>query len=162
MVCGFGMCSALVMSYSRLPMVLAEDGFLPRIFTRCHSRSGAPWVSIAVCALAWTLVLKLPFDRLLALDVILYGLSLILEFLALICLRIKEPRLERPFRVPGGILGAVLIGIGPTLLIGFGIFHEREKEAGGINALLLGAILTALGPIVYLISRLWHRSTLAH
>jgi hypothetical protein len=34
----------------------------------------------------------------------IYGASLTLEFVALICLRIREPELKRPFRVPGGCL----------------------------------------------------------
>src|SRR5207249_594722 len=53
MVCGFGMCNALVLSYSRLPVVLAEHGYLPAAFSRCLRRTGAPWVAILVCAVAW-------------------------------------------------------------------------------------------------------------
>ena len=34
------------------------------------------------------------------LDILLYGASLVLEFLALIVLRIREPQLVRPFRCP--------------------------------------------------------------
>jgi len=40
--------------------------------------------------------LKLPFERLISIDLILYGSSLILEFLALIFLRLREPELPRP------------------------------------------------------------------
>src|SRR5262249_11208896 len=49
MISAFGMFNSLVLSYSRLPVVLAEDGFLPRVFTR-RLRTGAPWVAILVCA----------------------------------------------------------------------------------------------------------------
>lgn len=51
-LCGLGMFNALVMSYSRIPMVLAQDGFLPKVFTKLHPKTGAPWVSICVCSLA--------------------------------------------------------------------------------------------------------------
>ena len=44
------------------------------------------------------------------LDILLYGASLVLEFLALIVLRIREPQLLRPFRVPGGMFGAIAVG----------------------------------------------------
>ena len=47
--------------------------------------------------LAWALALKLPFERLISIDLILYGSSLLLEFVALVVLRIREPELERPF-----------------------------------------------------------------
>jgi amino acid transporter len=153
MISAFGMFNALVLSYSRIPVVLAEDGYLPAILKRRHSRTGAPSVAIIACAVAWALALQLSLPRLFALDIILYGLSLMLEFVALIYLRVREPELPRPFRVPGGMPGAVLLGVGPALLIAVAIYHERAEMAGPINALLLGGILVALGPIVYFASR---------
>ena len=82
-ICGVGMFNALMMSYTRLPIAMAEDGMLPRVFLR-RNRRGVPWVSVVVCGLGWALALKLPFERLISIDLILYGSSLILEFLALI------------------------------------------------------------------------------
>src|SRR5258706_475912 len=73
-VCAVGMFNALVMSYSRVPLALATDGFLPKIVARLHPRSGAPWVAILLCAVAYASSLGLGFDRLVELDVLLYGL----------------------------------------------------------------------------------------
>ena len=84
MLSACGMFNALVMSYSRLPLAMAEDGMLPRIFARRHPRTQAPWVSIAALAAAWALCLDLGFERLITLDILLYGASLILEFVALV------------------------------------------------------------------------------
>jgi amino acid transporter len=156
MISAFGMFNALVLSYSRVPMAMAEDGYLPAAFTRCHPRTGAPWVAILACAAAWTLALGLSLPRLFALDIMLYGLSLLLEFIALVVLRKREPGLARPFRVPGGLVLAAGLGLGPAILILVAVFHERDKEAGPINVLLLGGILVALGPLLYLASR-WRR-----
>jgi amino acid transporter len=89
-ITGIGMFNALVMSYTRVPMAMAEDGMLPRAMARCNSR-GVPWVSVLLCGLAWALALKLPFERLISIDLILYGTSLLLEFVALIVLRLREP-----------------------------------------------------------------------
>jgi amino acid transporter len=127
MVAMVGMFNALVLSYSRVPMVLARDGYLPAVFARLSTRTGAPWVSIVVCASCWALALGLPLRRLFALDIVLYGLSLILEFVALVVLRIREPALARPFRAPGGLIGAALLGVGPTLLIGAAIVEQAGK-----------------------------------
>jgi amino acid transporter len=157
MISAFGMFNALIMSYSRVPMVLAEDGYLPAIFKRCHPQTGTPWVAIIACPTAWAIALQLSLPRLFALDVILYGLSLLLEFVALVVLRLREPALPRPFRVPGGLPLAIGLGIGPAILIALAMFHERDQLAGPINALLLGGILVALGPIVYLASRWWRQ-----
>jgi amino acid transporter len=87
-----------VLSLTRLPMVMAEDGYLPRVFTRRDARWGAPWVSILVCAIFWAICFPLGFEKSLILDVLLTGLSILLEFWALVALRVREPELARPFR----------------------------------------------------------------
>src|SRR5271167_2458369 len=107
MMSGFGMFNALVMSYSRLPLAMAQDGMLPKVFGKLHPKSRAPWVAILALAVGWGLALNLGFERLVTLDIMIYGASLALEFVALIVLRIREPELKRPFRVPGGMFGAI-------------------------------------------------------
>lgn len=144
----FGMFNALVLSYSRLPYAMALDGMLPRVFTRL-SRSGAPWVAILACAIAWAGCLELGFERLVLMDVMLCGLSLLLEFVALIVLRVREPNLPRPFRVPGGMTGAVLVGIGPMFLLAFSMIHADREQVFGMNALVLGLLLMAAGVVAY-------------
>jgi amino acid transporter len=129
MIAALATFNSLVLSYSRVPVVLALDGYLPAVFTRLHPRTGAPWVAILACAAAWALALQLSLPRLFALDVILYGLSLLLEFAALVVLRIREPQLVRPFRVPGGTAVALFLGLGPALLIGLGIYDQGRKWA---------------------------------
>jgi amino acid transporter len=48
-----GCFNALMLSFTRLPMVMAEEGVLPKFLARRHSQSGAPWVAIIICAVAW-------------------------------------------------------------------------------------------------------------
>ena len=155
-VCGIGMFNALVLSYTRVPMVMARDGFLPRAFTRTLPSSETPWVSVLVCCILWTLCLTLGFQRLIELDVLVYGLSLGLEFVALAVLRVREPSLPRPFRVPGGAVGAALLGVPPMALIGVALWsgrHETTVPDGRLPTLLLGSMLVAAGPLVYGIGR---------
>src|SRR5881394_2997559 len=109
MFSAFGMFNALVMSYSRLPLAMAQDGMLPRFVGKLNRRR-APWVAITALAIGWACCLGLGFERLVTIDILIYGLSLALEFLALIVLRVREPNLARPFRVPGGMVGAVALG----------------------------------------------------
>ncbi len=149
MICGLGMTNALVLSYTRVPFAMAEDGFLPRAFLSVHPKTGAPWVSIVVCAIAWTLCLPLGFERLVLIDLILYGLSLMLEFVALVTLRVREPDLPRRFRVPGGVIGAAALGVGPgALLVLTYVRGESERTPLG-----LGAILAGLGVVMYFVSK---------
>jgi amino acid transporter len=149
LISAFGMLNALVMSYSRLPLAMAQDGMLPEIFAKTHRRTGAPWVAILACGAGWALCLGLGFERLITLDVLLTGASLILEFAALVALRISEPDLERPFRVPGGLAGAILVGICPTLLLGFSVVHSETERVVGMNGLVFGTLLIVAGFVAY-------------
>lgn len=152
MVGAFGTCNALTMALSRLPAVLAEDGYLPRVFAWRHPKTGAPVVAIFACALAWALALNLSFAKLIILDVLLTGLSLLMEFAALIVLRIREPELPRPYKVPGGLVGAIGITICPAALLVLAVVRNKAEAVGPVNALQLGAILIAAGTGTYVIS----------
>jgi amino acid transporter len=152
-ISGVGMFNALMMSYTRIPYALAQERLLPRAFARLN-RAGAPWVSILVLAIAWGLAVRISFERLISIDLVLYGGALILEFIALVVLRLREPTLTRPFRVPGGTAGAILSGIGPTILIAFAMYAARAERVAGLPALAFAALVAAAGPIFYLIARL--------
>jgi amino acid transporter len=145
MMSAFGMFNALVMSYSRVPLAMAQDGMLPRVFAKMTKKTDAPWVSIVVLAVCWAPCLLLGFERLVSLDVLLYGMSLMLEFIALIALRIKEPTLRRPFKVPGGMFGAVMLGAFPLALLVIAVVHGEEERILGMSALTFGLILIAGG-----------------
>src|ERR1700704_5918012 len=127
MISEFGTFNSLLMSYSRLPVAMAEDGHLPKFFTR-KLKNGAPWVAIVILSIAWAASLGLSFDKLIMLDILLYGASLVLEFLALIVLRIREPQLPRPFRVPGGMAGAIAVAVGPTALLVIALVKNRGEQ----------------------------------
>ncbi len=129
MMSAFGMFNALVMSYSRLPLAMARDGMLPKIFAKTSARTQAPWVAIIACATCWALCLGLGFKRLVTLDIMLYGAALMLEFVTLVALRIREPQLKREFRVPGGLTGAILAGVFPLALLSLALV-ESETEIG--------------------------------
>jgi amino acid transporter len=153
-ICGIGMFNALMMSYTRLPIAMAADGLLPRVFLR-RNRRGVPWVSVLVCGLGWALALKLPFERLISIDLILYGSSLILEFLALIFLRVREPELPRPFRA-GSFTFACLLAVGPTALIAYALYASRSETLGDpgtpfahVSSLAFAAAVALLGPAFY-------------
>jgi amino acid transporter len=148
---GFGMFNALMMSYTRVPYALAEEGLLPKVVAR-RTESGVPWVSVVLCSVAWALALGMSFERLISIDLVLYGGALVLEFVALVVLRVKEPGLVRPFQVPGGLWGAVAMGAGPTLLIGFALWAARGERVAGLPALGFAAIVAVGGPLVYVVA----------
>ena len=154
MLNGAGMFNALMLSYARVPYALALDGLLPRFLTRT-TRSSVPWASVLVCAVAWALALRLSFERLISIDLVLYGASLLLEFVALAVLRLREPSLPRPFRIPGGLTAAILAGVGPAALIAFALYAARDERVGPLPALAFAALVAAAGPLAYLLARMW-------
>ena len=147
-ITGVGMFNALQMSYTRLPMAMALDGMLPRVLARRNQR-GVPWVSVLLCGVAWALALNLPFERLISIDLILYGSSLLLEFAALAVLRFREPHLARPFKA-GSRTFACLLGVAPAVLIAYALYVSRaDKIIGTTSALLVATVVGLIGPILY-------------
>jgi amino acid transporter len=152
MMSAFGMFNALVMSYSRLPLVMAWDGMLPKVFGKTSKRTNAPWVAILVCATCWAFCLGLGFKRLVTLDIMLYGASLMLEFVTLVVLRIKEPGLKREFRVPGGMAGAITCGIFPLALLILATVEGGHETVLGMNGLLFGGVIIFAGFLIYFVT----------
>jgi amino acid transporter len=160
MMSAFGMFNALVMSYSRLPLAMAQDGMLPKVFGKTHSKTRAPCVAIVVLATGWALCLGLGFERLVTLDIILYGASLMLEFVTLVVLRIREPELKREFRVPGGLAGAISVGVFPLLVLGLAVVHGWSETVLGMNGLVFGTVIIFAGFAMYLVTARLRRRTL--
>ena len=149
---GLGTFNALTLSLTRLPYAMAEDGLLPRVLARRWA-NGVPWVSVLACSLGWALALGFTFERLISIDLVLYGAALLLEFVALVVLRIREPQLRRPFKIPGGLAAAITVGMGPAFLIAFALWAARDERVAGLPALAFAAIVAAAGPLAYLLAR---------
>jgi len=150
-----GSFGALMMSFTRLPLVMAEDGYLPRIFKGRNARTGAPLAAIAACAILWAASFPLGFEKNLLLDVMLTGLSILLEFWALVALRVREPDLPRPFRVPGGIAGTIAIGVPPLALMIAALARNRTELVGSTNELVIGVAIIVAGVALYFLSRFY-------
>jgi amino acid transporter len=152
MMSAFGMFNALVLSYSRLPLAMARDGMLPKFFGKISARTQSPWVAILFCATCWALCLGLGFKRLVTLDIMLYGLSLMLEFVTLVALRIREPELKRGFRVPGGLTGTILAGVFPLLFLSLAMVESNHETVLGMNGLLFGVLIIMAGFLIYFVT----------
>ena len=147
-----GSFNALTLSYTRLPYAMACDGLLPPVFAR-RLPNRVPWVALLACALCWALALGLSFERLITIDLLLWGSSLLLEFAALIVLRVREPGLRRPFRIPGPLPVAVLAGLGPAAMTVFALYTARAERTAGMPALLFAGLIAAIGLPLYALAK---------
>ncbi len=147
-----GTFNALTLSYTRLPYAMACDGLLPRVLAR-RNAARVPWVALLACAVLWALALNLTFERLISIDVLLWGMSLLLEFAALIVLRRSEPALFRPFRVPGGLPVAYAMAAGPAGLIAFALWAARGEHVGRMPASLFAVLIALAGLPAYAVVR---------
>ncbi|MGB6683931.1 MAG: APC family permease, partial [Candidatus Acidiferrum sp.] len=161
MMSAFGMFNALVMSYSRLPLAMARDGMLPKVFAKTSAKTHTPWVAIVACAACWALCLGFKFEKLVTLDIMLYGASLMLEFVTLVVLRIREPELKRAFKVPGGLAGAITCGIFPLLLMSLAMVKSGSETILGMNGLVFGGIIIVGGVILYWSTKPLRRAVIA-
>ncbi|KAI5438263.1 probable polyamine transporter At1g31830 isoform X1 [Lathyrus oleraceus] len=111
-----GMFVAEMSSDSFQLLGMAERGMLPEFFTK-RSRHGTPLAGILFSASGVILLSWLSFQEIVAAENFLYCIGMILEFTAFILLKIKHPNAPRPYKVPGGTTGAIIMCIPPTVLI---------------------------------------------
>ncbi|MGL5827321.1 MAG: APC family permease [Nocardioides sp.] len=151
-VSAIGLFTAWLMSYSRIPFALANDGYLPAGLARLHPTRGTPIRTIVIAAIICSLVTLLPFGQLAALSVLVGGCVIMLEFVTLIVMRRKYPDLERPFRVPGGRWVPYLLISSPALVIAIAVYYTVLESGllAGIGYAIVG-LLT--GVIAYVVLR---------
>ncbi|HVZ78074.1 MAG TPA: APC family permease, partial [Gemmatimonadaceae bacterium] len=152
-VSALALFNALLLAYSRIPFVMAADGWLPRPLARTNAQ-GAPQNAIVVSALCYSIFVLLPFGRLVVADVLLYSLALFLEFAALIALRAREPDLRGAFRIPVGRRGVIALAALPTVILLFVIGASFRDGEYAMPALVGSAVAMLLGPVVYRLAQL--------
>ncbi len=146
-LCAAGMFLAALLSWSRLAEAMAIDGWLPGGLARRSPRTGTPVASVVLGGVLSALFLGLGLKRLVEIYVLLYGAALMLEFVALVALRIREPALRRPFRIPGGVAGCAALAVPPAVMLAVaGWMGRDEPGAFGLSALQIALLLAATGP----------------
>ncbi|KAL2348806.1 hypothetical protein Fmac_002806 [Flemingia macrophylla] len=121
-----GMFVAEMSSDSFQLLGMAERGLLPEFFSK-RSRHGTPLIGILFSASGVVLLSWLSFQEIVAAENFLYCFGMILEFISFILLRIKHPNASRPYKIPGGTAGAILMCIPPTILICVVLFFSTLK-----------------------------------
>ena len=138
LVSAMGLLNALLCTSARVPYAMAQRGTLPGCFARLHQRHATPWIAIIVNSAGVACLISFSFKDLIQVDMFLYALALIIEFAALLWLRVRQPDMPRPYRVPLGIPGAIALSVSPVALCALSIFLAdeltKQVSVGGIVA----------------------------
>jgi amino acid transporter len=151
-VSAVGLFSAWLLSYSRIPFALANDGYLPKNLGTLHPTRQTPVRTIVIAGIICSLVTLLPFEQLAALSVLVGGCVIMLEFVTLIVMRRRYPELVRPFKVPGGALVPYVILALPATVIAIAVYFTVLESGlvAGVGYAIVG-LLT--GVIAYVVLR---------
>jgi amino acid transporter len=152
MLSALALFNALLLAYSRIPFVMAEDGLLPSVLRRTDAR-GTPRNAVLFAAVCYSLFMLMPFGGLVVADVLLYSLALMLEFGALLQLRRREPSLRGVFRIPLNTTGVAVLAALPMAVLLLVIALSLVDGEYGLPALAGAGVAIALGPLCYGLAR---------
>ncbi|KAL3616359.1 hypothetical protein CASFOL_039749 [Castilleja foliolosa] len=112
-----GLFEAQLSSCSYQLLGMADLAVLPRFFASRSKRFNTPWVGILVSTLIVLSVSYMSYTDIIASANFLYSLGMLLEFASFIWLRRKYPLMKRPYRVPLGVPGLVVMCLIPSVFL---------------------------------------------
>jgi amino acid transporter len=147
MITNISLLNATVLTSTRMPSTMAEDGYLPAPLSARHPRYGTPWIAIIVSSMIYALLAQKTMVQLLTVYVWLRIGVTVLTVLASCRLRKMQPDLRRPFRIPWGRAGLLCVSVAPLVmsviaLVGSDPFARK-----------FGPVPVLLGPAMYFVLR---------
>jgi amino acid transporter len=143
MVANVALLNSTVLTTTRMPFAMAEDGYLPAVLTRKHSRYGTPWLAIVVSAIIYALLAWQSLTQLITVYIWLRSATTVLTVLSAWKLRRTKPNMARAFKIPGGNVGLFYVVGAPVVMAMLALLGSDRFGMIG------GAIAMALGPAVY-------------
>jgi len=116
MIGNVALLNATVLTSTRMPSTMAEDGYLPAVFSARHPRYGTPWIAIITSSVVYALLAQKTMVQLLTIYVWLRIGVTILTVLSAWGLRKTKPDLARPFRIPWGRAGLFYVVAAPLIM----------------------------------------------
>ena len=139
--------NSTVLSSTRMPFAMAEDGYLSPFLTRLHPKFGTPWMAILISAAIYTVFAWNTLTQLISVYIWLRIATSVLTVLSAWQLRRKRPDLERAFRIPWGSKGLAYAVIAPLIMSGVALIASDKF------GLRYGPLVLLLGPVAYFFFR---------
>jgi amino acid transporter len=116
MITNLSLLNATVLTSTRMPSTMAEDGYLPAVFAAKHPRYGTPWIAILASSAVYALLAQKTLAQLLTVYIGLRIAVTVMTVLAAWRLRKTKPKLVRPFRIPWGRAGLLYVVVAPLAM----------------------------------------------
>jgi amino acid transporter len=144
LICGFVLLDSTVLSVTRIPLAMAEDGYFHPALAKVSERFGTPVRSILVSTVFCAALAVFTVPQLIGVYAWTRMATSIQTVLSFWQLRRKYPDAPRSFRVAGGAAGAMVIVMAPTLLFAWAMIYSD------VPTRKWGLVNLASGPIAYL------------
>jgi len=147
LITNLSLLNATVLTSTRMPSTMAEDGYLPAALSARHPRYGTPWIAIIVSSIICALLAQKTMVQLLTVYVWLRIGVTVLTVLSSWQLRATQPDLARPFRIPWGRAGMLYVIFAPLTM------SVVALAGSDPFARKWGPVPLVLGPVVYFVLR---------
>jgi amino acid transporter len=137
--------NATVLTSTRMPSAMAEDGYLPLVFAAKHKKFGTPWMAVLISSAIYALLAFHTLAQLLTVYVWLRILVTVLTVLAAWRLRKTRAEMKRPFQIPWGGAGLAYVVIAPLAMSVVALVGSDKF------ALKWGPLPVALGVLAYFV-----------
>jgi amino acid transporter len=143
-ICSFVLLESTVLSVTRIPLAMAEDGYFHPALAKVSARFGTPVRSILLSAFFCSVLAVFTVPQLIGVYAWTRMATSIQTVLSFWELRRKYPDAARSFRVAGGAAGALVVVLAPTLLFAWAMIYSdvATRKWGLVNL--------ASGPVAYL------------
>ena len=146
-ITSIALLNSTVLTTTRMPFAMAEDGYLSNFLTRRHSVFGTPWIAIVLSTVLYCAVAWVSFTQLVAAYAWLRIATSILTVLSAWQLRRTRPDMPRVFRIPGGKAGLIYAIAAPIVMSAVALLASDRF------GLIWGPVILVLGIAAYWVFR---------
>jgi amino acid transporter len=143
--------NSTVLTSTRMPFTLAEDGYLPPFLARRHPRYGTPWIAILISSGLYASLALHTLGQLISIYNWLRAATTVMTVLAAWGIRRRYPDLPRAYRIPGGQLGLTYVIALPVVMTYMAL---RYSDPIGLR---WGPWALGAGPAVYVVVKWFAR-----
>jgi amino acid transporter len=145
----FALFLAFLAAGARPSFTLSKDKLLPKFLSKTHPRFGTPFAAILLMAGVDCILVRSGFSTLIVIDVFLLMLAHITIYISAVRLRVKEPGLERPFKVGLKTPAFIAMCAVPVTVAVFAM----SPWGNGWDYFIWGTVAALTGPPAYFIFR---------